>query len=133
MANATNLTYALEKGLSIKEHWANEIIDSGLFHFYDSGNFTIDAFTVTQRVATDNTFRCVDEATVYAGAVTGTFPAAYYYDFDREINGFNPTIYQEHHSPQAIPMAIQTFHTSGFTVGTCLGYLGTSSSLSRCQ
>lgn len=90
VANATNLTYALEEGLSIEEHWANEIIDSGLFPFHDTGNFTIDAFNVTQRVATDNTFRCVDEATVYAGAVTGTFPAAYYYDFDREINGFNP-------------------------------------------
>ena len=90
VANATNLTYGLEQGLSIDEYWANEIIDSGLFPFYDSSNFTIDAFNVTQRVATDNTFRCVDEATVYAGTVTGTFPAAYYYDFDREINGYNP-------------------------------------------
>jgi carboxylesterase type B len=90
VANATNLTYALEQGLGITTYWANQIIDSGLFPFYDTGNFTHDAFNVTQRVATDNTFRCIDQATVYAGAITHTFPAAYYYDFAREVNGYDP-------------------------------------------
>ena len=90
VANATNLTYALELGLTIDENYANAIIESGLFPFYDSGNLTSDLFNVTQRVATDNTFRCVDEATVYAGAVTNTFPATYYYNFERELSGYNP-------------------------------------------
>lgn len=39
---------------------------------------------------TDVGFRCVDEATVYAGIVSGAFPAAYFYEFDRGIGGYDP-------------------------------------------
>lgn len=85
-----NLSAALEVGLSINASAANAIINSGLFPMYHTGNTTSDYFNVTQRVATDNTFRCIDQATVYAGAVTKTFPAAYYYQFERTINGYNP-------------------------------------------
>jgi carboxylesterase type B len=85
-----NLTQGLEVGLSISAKYAQAIIDSGLFPLYDTGNLTLDAFNVTQRVATDNTFRCIDQATVYAGAVTKTFPATYYYQFERSISGYNP-------------------------------------------
>jgi carboxylesterase type B len=86
-----NLTQGLMTGLSISQHYAQAIIDSGLFPYHNTtGNLTLDAFNVTQRVATDNTFRCIDQATVYAGAVTGTFPAAYYYQFERSISGYNP-------------------------------------------
>ncbi len=85
-----NETAGLMIGLGINESYANAIINSGLFPYYSTGNLTLDAFNVTQRVATDNTFRCIDEATVYAGAVTGTFPATYYYQIDRTITGYNP-------------------------------------------
>ncbi|ETN47084.1 uncharacterized protein HMPREF1541_01274 [Cyphellophora europaea CBS 101466] len=85
-----NLSEGLQTGLSINASAADAIIASGLFPFYSSGNLTLDAFNVTQRVATDNTFRCIDQATVYAGAVTHTFPATYYYQFERSIDGYNP-------------------------------------------
>lgn len=85
-----NLTGALQVGLSIAVEAANSIIDSGLFPFYDSGNYTLDAFNVTQRVATDNTFLCVDQATIYAAASMEVFPAAYFYQVERSINGYNP-------------------------------------------
>ena len=85
-----NLTGGLQVGLGINQSYAQAIIDSGLFPFYSTGNFTLDAFNVTQRVAEDNIFRCIDQATVYAGAVTGTFPATYFYQFERTINGYNP-------------------------------------------
>ena len=85
-----NLTGGLQVGLGINLSYAQAIIDSGLFPFYSTGNFTLDAFNVTQRVAEDNTFRCIDQATVYAGAVTGTFPSTYFYQFERTINGYNP-------------------------------------------
>ncbi|KIX99777.1 uncharacterized protein Z520_04413 [Fonsecaea multimorphosa CBS 102226] len=85
-----NETEGLMTGLSINASYAQAIIHSGLFPYYNTGNMTFDSFNVTQRVATDTTFRCIDQATVYAGAETGTFPAAYYYQFERTINGYNP-------------------------------------------
>ena len=85
-----NLSEALEVGLGINASAAHQIINSGLFPLQHTGNTTNDYFNVTQRVATDNTFRCIDQATAYAGAVTKTFPAAYYYQFERTINGYNP-------------------------------------------
>ncbi|KAK5234147.1 hypothetical protein LTR47_004738 [Exophiala xenobiotica] len=85
-----NETAGLMYGLGINESYAQAIIQSGLFPYYNTGNITFDAFNVTQRVATDNTFRCIDQATVYAGEKTGAFPATYYYQFERTINGYNP-------------------------------------------
>ncbi|KAJ9610782.1 hypothetical protein H2200_005559 [Cladophialophora chaetospira] len=85
-----NETEGLMTGLNINASYAQAIIKSGLFPYYDSGNMTLDAFNVTQRVATDTTFRCIDQATVYAGAKTGAFPATYYYQIERTINGYNP-------------------------------------------
>lgn len=86
-----NLTGALQVGLGISISAAQSIIDSGLFPYENTtGNYTYDSYNVTQRVATDNTFRCIDQATVYAGATTRVFPAAYYYQFERAIDGYNP-------------------------------------------
>ena len=85
-----NETQGLMEGLSISEADAQEIINSGLFPYYDTGNVTLDSFNVTQRVATDNTFRCIDQATMYAGTTSGAFPVTYYYQMDRTVNGYNP-------------------------------------------
>ncbi|EXJ67648.1 esterase/lipase [Cladophialophora psammophila CBS 110553] len=85
-----NETQGLMAGLRINASYAQAIIRSGLFPYYSTGNMTFDSFNVSQRVATDTTFRCIDQATVYAGAETGAFPAAYYYQFERTINGYNP-------------------------------------------
>ncbi|EXJ87912.1 esterase/lipase [Capronia coronata CBS 617.96] len=85
-----NETQGLMVGLGINASYAQAIIQSSLFPYYDTGNRTRDSFNVTQRVATDNTFRCADQATVYAGAASGAFPATYYYQFERTINGYNP-------------------------------------------
>nr|OQO29848.1 hypothetical protein B0A51_02006 [Rachicladosporium sp. CCFEE 5018] len=89
-ANVTSELQGIELSLGITEPYAQGIIDSGLFPYYDSGNLTLDSFNVSQRVATDNQFRCVDEATVYAGATTGAFPRAYYYESDRTLGGYDP-------------------------------------------
>ncbi|KAK4943907.1 hypothetical protein LTR10_016623 [Elasticomyces elasticus] len=85
-----NETAGLMYGLGINQSYAQAIIQSGLFPYYDTGNITFDSFNVTQRVATDNTFRCIDQATVYAGAESGAFPSTYFYQFERTINGYNP-------------------------------------------
>lgn len=76
--------------LSISAAQAQRVLDSGLFPLYDSGNMTLDSFNVSQRVATDLQFRCVDEATVYAASVAGVFPRSYYYTMDRTYEGYDP-------------------------------------------
>jgi carboxylesterase type B len=80
----------LQAALGINLTWAQRIIDSKLFPLYDTGNLTLDSFNVSQRVATDKTFRCVDQATVYAASQSGAFESTYYYQFERTINGYDP-------------------------------------------
>lgn len=79
----------IEAALGISEHYAKAIIDSGLFPYYDTGNITLDSFNVSQRVATDNNFLCVDQATMYAGAKSGAFESAYFFRFTRTIGGYD--------------------------------------------
>ena len=79
----------IQAALDISEYNAQRIIDSGLFPYYDTGNVTLDSFNVSARVATDKTFRCIEQATVYAAAKTGAFPRAYFYQLDRTIDGFD--------------------------------------------
>ncbi|KAF2642765.1 alpha/beta-hydrolase [Massarina eburnea CBS 473.64] len=89
-APIANHSQGLQAALGINATWARKIIDSKLFPFYDTGNLTLDSFNVSQRIATDKTFRCIDQATVYAGSATGAFEKSYYYQFERTIDGFDP-------------------------------------------
>lgn len=88
--NITSESQGIQESLGISAYYAQQIIDSGLFPFYNTGNLSLDAFNVSQRVATDKTFRCIDEATVYAGSKSGAFPSAYYYTIDRTYEGYDP-------------------------------------------
>lgn len=89
-ANITSEVQGIASSLSISQAQAQRVIDSGLFPYYDSGNLTLDTFNVSQRVSTDLQFRCIDEATVYAGAKSGAFPKTYYYNIDRTYEGYDP-------------------------------------------
>ncbi|KAF2197212.1 alpha/beta-hydrolase [Delitschia confertaspora ATCC 74209] len=80
----------LQLALGINSTWADLIISSNLFPLPSTGNLTLDSFNVSARIATDKTFRCIDQATVYAGSETRAFERAYYYQFDRTINGYDP-------------------------------------------
>jgi carboxylesterase type B len=86
----TNHSQGLQVALGINSSWAANIIASNLFPLVSTGNLTLDSFNVSQRIATDKTFRCIDQATVYAGAKTGAFQKAYYYQLDRSIDGYDP-------------------------------------------
>ena len=87
-----NETAGIMAALGISQAYAQDIINSGLFPYYDTGNVTLDSFNVSQRVATDKTFRCIDQATVYAGATNGVFKTAYFYQMDRTSNGYDPNM-----------------------------------------
>ena len=80
----------LESILYISPEYAQSITSSGLFPFPDTGNLTLDTFNVSSRLYTDVGFRCIDQATVYAGALSHAFPSAYFYQFDRSIGGYDP-------------------------------------------
>jgi carboxylesterase type B len=85
-----NHTQGLEVALGINSTWAQRIIDSKLFPLVNTGNLTLDSFNVSARIATDKTFRCIDQATVYAGTTTHAFQKAYFYQFERTIDGYDP-------------------------------------------
>lgn len=85
-----NHTQGLELALGIDATNAQRIIDSNLFPLINTGNLTLDSFNVSQRIATDKTFRCVDQSTVYSGVATNAFPKAYYYQFERTTGGYDP-------------------------------------------
>lgn len=89
-ANITTLSEGIQASLGISAEYAQLVIDSNLFPFYDTGNLTLDSFNISQRLATDKTFRCIDEATVYAGATSRAFEKAYYYNIDRTYAGYDP-------------------------------------------
>jgi carboxylesterase type B len=86
----SNHTQGLQLALGINSTWAERVIQSGLFPLTNTGNLTLDSFNVSQRIATDKTFRCIDQATVYAGAASSVFQKAYYYQFERSIDGYDP-------------------------------------------
>jgi len=80
----------IEASLGISAAYAQSIINSGLFPYYDTGNVTLDSFNVSQRVSTDIQFRCIDQATVYAGVTSGAFKTSYYYQMQRTSGGYDP-------------------------------------------
>ena len=86
----TSEVQGIEASLGISQAYAQSIIDSGLFPYYDTGNITLDSFNVSQRVATDTQFRCIDQATVYAGVESGAFKESYYYQMQRTGVGYDP-------------------------------------------
>jgi len=86
----TSQVAGIQASLGISAAYAQSIIDSGFFPYYDTGNITLDSFNVSQRVATDLQFRCVDQATVYAASQSHAFKASYYYQMQRTIGGYDP-------------------------------------------
>ncbi|KAH8674144.1 Alpha/Beta hydrolase protein [Xylariales sp. PMI_506] len=61
------------------------IPDPSLFPLPALTNETLAIFNLTSHVSTDGVFRCIDQATIYAGLETGRFNPAgvYYYEFNR--------------------------------------------------
>ena len=58
-------------------------ISSTLFPIPDGTNQTLNIFNTSSRVATDGEFRCIDQATAYAGLQNSIFPVQYFYEFNR--------------------------------------------------
>lgn len=55
-------------------------------------NHTLDIFNTTARVATNGMFRCIDQATAYAGINNHIFPEIFFYEFNRtyQTPGWSP-------------------------------------------
>ena len=56
---------------------------SSLFPLPSTSNATLDLYNASSRLATDGIFRCVDQATAYAGLNSSRFARLFYYEFDR--------------------------------------------------
>ena len=77
----------IRAALGISASYAQDIINSGLFPYYDTGNITFDSFNVSQRIATNNEVRCFGQASIYAGISSGVFQPSYYYQMQRTSSG----------------------------------------------
>jgi len=73
---------------------SNAIIASNLFPL-GSGPFpsnqTLNIFNTTTRILTDDSFRCSNQFTAYAGVANGVLPSIYFYEFNRTYQdpGYN--------------------------------------------
>ncbi|KAI0887181.1 alpha/beta-hydrolase [Annulohypoxylon maeteangense] len=56
---------------------------TALFPIPNITNQTLALFEMATRLATDGIFRCIDQATVFAGLRNKRFPPIYYYEFNR--------------------------------------------------
>ncbi|GES57491.1 carboxylesterase family protein [Aspergillus terreus] len=92
-----SLRDGIQIGLGIDASHAQRILDSGVFPSTDSGNITLDAFDIAQRVATDLYFRCVTQATAFAGAASGVFQSSYFYQIETTTADYYP----DHHGAHA--------------------------------
>jgi carboxylesterase type B len=54
-----------------------------LYPLQNLQNETLAIYRMGARLGTDAMFRCIDQATVYAGLKNGLFDEVYYYEFDR--------------------------------------------------
>lgn len=65
---------------------AEAILSSGAFPLGNGpvpANQTLDVFNTTTRIYTDFTFRCVSQAIAFDGAVSGSFPTVWFFEFNR--------------------------------------------------
>lgn len=89
---STNLSTALtSNALPDTPH----VLTSALFPQPTGPNTTLDIFNTTALIATDAEFRCLDQATVYAGVTNSLFkPSTYFYEFNRSYqivaSGYDP-------------------------------------------
>ena len=117
----------LQSILSISEANANSVISSGLFPFPDTGNLTLDTFNVSARLTTDFGFRCIDEATVYAGALSGAFSSSYFYEVERTIGGYDPNNVGKAPVTPGYPLGnphLPYYRVHGGEVGIAFGTVG---------
>ncbi|KAG9002775.1 hypothetical protein FRB94_004722 [Tulasnella sp. JGI-2019a] len=89
---AENVSQAIQSLNYLSPNLTAAIVDSGLFPVPNTGNYTLDLFNVSARVATDIQFRCLDQATVYSAVKHNVFGTTYYYQFDRSYQtpGYDP-------------------------------------------
>lgn len=68
------------------------VAPSQVFPVSSGSNQTLDIFNTTARVATDGMFRCIDQATAYAGFTNKIFPEIFFYEFNRtyQMPGWSP-------------------------------------------
>jgi len=118
----------IQASLAIDANNAQTVMSSGLFPLFNTGNITLDAFNVSARIATDNQFRCIDQASAYAGAKTGAFPVVYYYQNQRTLSpgGYDPNNLGGPPKTDGFPFGnpnLPYFRLHGSDMGAMFGYV----------
>ncbi|KAJ6005510.1 hypothetical protein N7451_003454, partial [Penicillium sp. IBT 35674x] len=70
----------------------SNVVPSPLFPVPSGTNHTLDIFNTSARICTDGVFRCIDQATAYAGLKNHIFPSIFFYEFNRtyQMPGWSP-------------------------------------------
>jgi carboxylesterase type B len=80
----------ITESLGISTTQAQHILDSNLFHHPNTGNLTLDSFTIAQQIATNTMVRCPNQASLLLGVSSDVLQPSYYYQMQRTINGHDP-------------------------------------------
>ncbi|RDW86763.1 putative carboxylesterase [Aspergillus mulundensis] len=80
----------IQEPLDLSTTQALRILDSNHFPSPNTGNITLDSFTIAQRIATDVKVRCPNQAAIYAGVSSGKIKPSYYYQMQRTMGGVDP-------------------------------------------
>ncbi|KAH6891781.1 cholinesterase [Coprinopsis sp. MPI-PUGE-AT-0042] len=86
-ANDTALGILTTAGLDSEV--AQRALESGLFPLPSGSNATWNLHNQTSRISTDGQFRCIDQATLIAGAQKKVFPSVYGYQFEHTSRGWD--------------------------------------------
>ncbi|KAJ5656772.1 hypothetical protein N7507_008722 [Penicillium longicatenatum] len=70
----------------------SNVVPNPLFPIPSGSNSTLDIFNTSARICTDGVFRCIDQATAYAGLKNHIFPSIFFYEFNRtyQMPGWSP-------------------------------------------
>ncbi|KAJ5897507.1 Carboxylesterase type B [Penicillium tannophilum] len=70
----------------------SNVVPSPVFPIPSGTNHTLDIFNTSARICTDGVFRCIDQATAYAGLKNHIFPSIFFYEFNRtyQMPGWSP-------------------------------------------
>lgn len=70
----------------------SNVVPSPIFPIPSGTNHTLEIFNTSARICTDGVFRCIDQATAYAGLKNHIFPSIFFYEFNRtyQMPGWSP-------------------------------------------
>ncbi|KAL4879636.1 Alpha/Beta hydrolase protein [Aspergillus karnatakaensis] len=85
----SSLLEGITSSLGITREQAQRLLDTNLIPTPHTGNLTLDAFTIADRIATNTLIRCPNQASLLLGVSSDTLQPSYYYQTFRTMHGLD--------------------------------------------